>query len=387
MGNTINSYLRGVLLAHQQAAQIEQLLAARQSRTIQGQQAQRAEELFPLQKQQAEMQIQQEQELNPLRKRQAELGIQTGEAGLEKGKLELDTLRLQNQRLKKMMEAFTDPKALEGIKKEADSLNLTPEEKLGLNVSLQESAQSFDLTPARTYIKDVILERGRNRRSDNQQREAEERLNRAIDAADRRFFAGLGERQRQFEQRAGSEEDSELAANRIATGEAKLTDFSVNARPRILRKLEGSRIVPPKAREELKKIGQAESIVDQFEKTLLDFVEDKSAKNAFRLSTQRNAFARKLGRALGEVGVFTDQDKQDFARLLSPGGVVIAAVSDDIAFQAIDDMRELFNRVRQREIEGVFREFPRDGGKPKEAPKPAPSTNDRIKELLKDLPF
>lgn len=344
---TLNSYIRGALAARQLAAQMEELLGARQQRTIQQQQAQRAEELFPLQKQRAE----QELDLFSTQKKQAELG-------LERGQEELSGLKLQNQKLKKVLEQFTDPSVFEGLRKEVESLDLTPEEKVGFDIALQESAQSFDLTPARTYVKDIILERGRNKRSETSQKAIEERLTRQIDAADRRFFAGLSERQRQFQERAGSEEDAELAAQRIATGQAKLTDFSVNARNKIIRKLQGFKIVPPKVREELVKVDQAESIVDQFEKSLLDFVEDKSAKNAFRLSVQRNAFARKLGRALGEVGVFTDQDKADFARLISPGGVPIAAVSEDISFQAIQDIRELFNSVRERQLSGAFKAFP-----------------------------
>lgn len=347
MSNTpsINSYLQGALLAQQQIAQFEQILASRQQRTQSAQQ-------FPMQQKQMQSGV----ELNPLRKRQLELGIETGEQGLLKSKEELSGLKLTNERLRNMMKQFTDPKALDELRKGVEGIGLTPEEKAGFDIAIQESAQSMDFTPARTYVKDIILERGRNRRSDTQQTAVEERLNKSIEAADKRFFAGLAQRQTQFEERRGTEEDAKNFAGRVATGEMTIGEVPRDSRAAVLRSLGSSKIIPAKIRGELGGMNAAEAATDQFEKTLTQYLNSKSPADAIRLRAQREGFTRILGRALGEKGVFTDYDKADFARVLGPG-LIISTASPELAYQQIQDVRDLLNGVRQRKLEGYFKTF------------------------------
>ena len=356
------------MAARQMAAQLEQLLGARQGRELAQSQEGRAQS----QESRAAAEETRRAELFPQQKQAQELGIQSAQLGLKTEQEKLTGLELQNKRLKGLVEQFSNPKALDDLRKSIEGIDLTQEEKAGFDVALEESKQSFDLTPARTYIKDIILERGRNRRSKEQQDAIEKRLDASIAAADRRFFAGLDLRQKQQEAREGTEDDAQRAADRIASGEVKINDFSVASRNKILRKLEGYRIVPQKTRDELKKLGKGEEVVSLFEKTLDDFADNPTAANAFRLSTQRVALARPIGKGIfGEVGVFTDQDKEDFANILSPGGVAIAFLAkkpqdwnqEDIslAYQAVADIKGLISRIRERELSGSFSQIRRDG--------------------------
>jgi len=374
MGNSLNPFIQGQLAAFQWKQQLEQLLSARQGREL----AQSAEE--------------RNAKLFPLKEQQEQLALQTGQLGLKSGQERLTNLQLQNQQLKRQLAAFADPSALDGLRKDIESIpDLTPEEKLGAQIALQESAQSLDLTPARSYVRDVILERGRERRSKRAQEELQNRLEQSITAADRRFFAGLQLREKQFQERVFTDEQAELAARQIAAGQATLKDYPQAQRIKIGQIAEKKDLLflPPAVRQDISKLEKGKAVIERFKKTLEDFASDKSVKNAFRLSTQRLAFARPIGKGVfGEVGVFTDQDKEDFANILSPGGVPLAIFTKkpenvtneeiSLAFLAIQDLEGVVNDVQERTISSSFKTFRRT---------PPPSKDDLTKDeeqLLRD---
>lgn len=142
MGNTINSYLRGVLLAHQQAAQIEQLLAARQSRQIQGQQEQRAGEQFELNKQRSE----QDRLTEELRQQQLEQSLQLGDVNFQVAQQNLE-------RIKGQTELFKDPTKFNAAVDEAlkDLGDLDSDEKARVNVAKRKDLLSKDPSLASVF--------------------------------------------------------------------------------------------------------------------------------------------------------------------------------------------------------------------------------------------
>ena len=145
-------------------------------------------------------------------------------------------------------------------------------------------------------------------------------------------------------------------AQKIKTGEITFSQIPRESRDAVIKELGDSRIVPQKLREELRASYAAETALDKFNKTLTEYLNDKTPANAIRLRAQREAFSRLLGRALGEKGVFTDYDKQDFARVLGPG-LVISTADPQLAYRQIEDMRELLSGVRNRKLGSAFDEY------------------------------
>jgi hypothetical protein len=150
-------------------------------------------------------------------------------------------------------------------------------------------------------------------------------------------------------------------ANAVTTGQ--LTLPQVPAYPKGLRNAVASRIfrsgfamVSNDTRDKLASLNTAEAAVDQFEKTLHEYLKSKTPANMIRLNAQRSAFARMVGRGSGEKGVFTDPDKVDFQRILGPG-LVFTTADPDLAQKQVEDIRDFLSNIKMRTLQGSVKAY------------------------------
>ena len=125
-------------------------------------------------------------------------------------------------------------------------------------------------------------------------------------------------------------------ANQVATGQVQLSTIPVGGgvRIRVLINLatRGTAIPDKEILSKSMAFSDALSAVEEL-KSKLDVLINTDPVNVvdygralIEFDAMRNSFARNVGRSLGEKGVFTDQDKADFARLLGFGMPVTAVV-------------------------------------------------------------
>lgn len=155
-------------------------------------------------------------------------------------------------------------------------------------------------------------------------------------------------------------------ASKVATGEVPLSQIPVpgGLRAAVLTNLATSDTAIPN-KDLLAKLSQfndAGGAVEELKARLADVEAAQAtgdpiamARTVYEFDVARNAMSRFVGRAMGEKGVFTDQDKADFARLLGYGMVataVIPSLSRD-RLAGIDSIMERiytrnFNEYEQR---------------------------------------
>lgn len=152
-------------------------------------------------------------------------------------------------------------------------------------------------------------------------------------------------------------------------------------------------IMTPKMQEKLSQFIPAQAAVEKLEGTLSDiqnaqgFVATSAA--TMQLNREVKAFSRLVGRAIGEKGVFTDADKDDFANLLQPwGGGVTTAITANVApeysAQVLKELKKLMDKVKQREFAGV-RERAKGPFPPGAAGTSAPGVPKTAEEYLRSL--
>lgn len=158
-----------------------------------------------------------------------------------------------------------------------------------------------------------------------------------------------------------TDEDIDGLARQVGTGQVNITNLPSPVRLKVLKSLSarGQTILPKELRTNLSKANTAFAILDKLEDTLEDVEKSKGtaefAKNILRLQREATGTARQIGRAFGEVGVFTDQDKEDFRRLLTGfGGVAglttLAGTQPKLIRTFLEDVRDILNRTLQRQF-------------------------------------
>lgn len=318
-----NPIVQQILQALQQADEDHY---RRQQLGLQQREAGLREQQFGLQKQATE----QELARGPLVQQQLEQNIAEGKQKLEAGTESLKHLRLQNEALAQQNKLFETPESLDSLVKGATQPlgQIKPEEDALLKSSIAEARQKRSLAPVTDAISRIYTQRGIAGRAEDAQAEAWKRLLRTQE----NLFS---------RQQAITDRQKEMAEFRF--------------------KLQSNQ----KLRAELQQTLAAETVLDKFEKTLAEWLNDKSVANGIRLRAQREAFSRLLGRALGEKGVFTDYDKADFARVLGPG-LVLSTADPQLAYQQIEDIRTLLNDIKKRKSE-LYGQTPTESAKPKDA--------------------
>lgn len=152
-----------------------------------------------------------------------------------------------------------------------------------------------------------------------------------------RFEASYAQRERFFGQgEAGKNYRSQLMAgalgasssaaaiwsDAIAGGEATVANIPPALRTGVLaeRVSRGQVFVPPKVRDQLAAYKPAQEAMAELSRTMNDYIDSGFDPNkAILLEAQRDGLTRLIGRGMGEVGVFTDQDSENMKSLTSSG--------------------------------------------------------------------
>jgi hypothetical protein len=135
--------------------------------------------------------------------------------------------------------------------------------------------------------------------------------------------------------RAVPEQDDEILsslAQQVASGQLKPSQIpgKPEYKRAVLAKIgmSGTAIPDPKFLEKMDQFSTAQSMMGSLTESINNFKNAKgiveSTKALAQVSAEREAFSRLVGRSLGEKGVFTDQDKEDFARVLTTSTPVLA---------------------------------------------------------------
>lgn len=147
-------------------------------------------------------------------------------------------------------------------------------------------------------------------------------------------------------------------ANQVATGQIKVSEVpGVALKKAVLAHMGmGDIAVPSKALlDKMDQYTPAIAAVAKIEGTLKTYMDPntpaiKRAEALAQFDTERNALSRHVGRNFGEKGVFTDQDKKDFARLLAPG-TMATAIFPSFARNRLNELKKLVDDIKTREFE------------------------------------
>jgi hypothetical protein len=156
-------------------------------------------------------------------------------------------------------------------------------------------------------------------------------------------------------------------AKMLNSGEATLSQVPLGRngsfRNAVIQRLMGGNmaVMTPKMQEKLTQFIPANAAVDKIEETLSRMLNSEGLEKgaaSLQLAAEVKGLSRLVGRSIGEKGVFTDQDKNDFATLMMPGGSswtapVIAMMAPEMAADRLKNLRALMARVKQREFAGV----------------------------------
>lgn len=120
-------------------------------------------------------------------------------------------------------------------------------------------------------------------------------------------------------------------------------------------------ILTPKLEAKIDHFNEARSSLDHIASAMENLKAAKgfmpNSEAALQLEAEINGLSRSVGRAMGEKGVFTDADKNDFASIMGfaagvfPGSAAIAAlVAPGASEKRVQRLYELMDRVKDREI-------------------------------------
>jgi hypothetical protein len=255
-----------------------------------------------------------------------------------------------------MAEQFGLPKGTTSIPKEIiakleQSVNLPPE--MGGGAAPKSAAE---------LIKSVFTEGQANKRTAGSNAATIEAARIRAEAAKQGAAAGV------------DPGDIDGLAQQVASGQIKATNLPPKTRQTVLAKLskDGTAIPDQKFFEKIDQFSTAQSLLGSLKESITKFQNAKgimdSTQALAQVGAERSAFARLVGRSLGEKGVFTDQDKEDFARILSTSMPVLAWAptwSQDRA----DRLSKVLDRVRQRTIDDLEK---RTGAKYREGGRVSP---------------
>lgn len=147
-------------------------------------------------------------------------------------------------------------------------------------------------------------------------------------------------------------------ADQVHTGQIQFSSIPVKYKAAVSKHLGFNKqgILTPAQATKLDQFIPAEAAVEKLEGSLQKFLDtpatspgDKVAA-ALQYEAERSGLTRLVGRALGEKGVFTDEDKKDFAKLLGTG-IVGATIMPSVAQGRLKEIKSLMEKVRTREFE------------------------------------
>jgi hypothetical protein len=162
---------------------------------------------------------------------------------------------------------------------------------------------------------------------------------------------------------AGATGDPRLYTDAIETGEIDFNDVPRPLRTDVLsdRVERGKLFVPPSVRKQLAAYSPARKAIDHLETTLEEYLKNPNVETYAQYSATRDGITRVEGRALGEVGVFTDQDSANFKKLTSVNPAMALAMPD-MARERIKNARKLLEDVGEAKFGDYLKAFDRNAG-------------------------
>jgi len=145
-------------------------------------------------------------------------------------------------------------------------------------------------------------------------------------------------------------------ADRLNSGQIKFSEVPRQARGEVLKAmgLSGKGILTQDMQGKLEQFTEANQAVQQIKQGIEDFTNapmgTQKLSKGLQLRANISALTRLVGRSLGEKGVFTDQDKADFEKLLSPG-MVATMLDPQMARDRIGQVEALMQKVKQARLE------------------------------------
>jgi hypothetical protein len=147
-------------------------------------------------------------------------------------------------------------------------------------------------------------------------------------------------------------------AEQVLTNQISFESIPSKYRPVVSLKIaqRGGVVIPPKLQDKLMHFTEAREAVNTIYDAVESYQDARGVEKAwagYKLNSTIDALTRTVGRALGEKGVFTDQDKVDFRKLLSPG-IVVSLTDPARAAKWVKDVEGLMNRVEQKQLGGAY---------------------------------
>ena len=153
----------------------------------------------------------------------------------------------------------------------------------------------------------------------------------------------------------------------------------------------GQKPLPPAMLEKMNSFIPAETAIAKLEDTLDRYANPnlspgERAQALLQFRAEREGFTRLVGRAMGEKGVFTDQDAAAFATLLAPN-VLITGVAPGFAKDRLGEVRKVMENIREREFAGYFNNAPGAPGAnpPQGQGQPQRGLNPAASRVIQDL--
>lgn len=144
----------------------------------------------------------------------------------------------------------------------------------------------------------------------------------------------------------------------VLTNQLEFTAIPAKLKPLVSLKIAqtGGVIVPEKLQGKLMQFTEAKEAVDTVQQAIQSYTSAEGTEAmwaAYNLNSKIDGLTRIVGRALGEKGVFTDADKADFRKLMSPG-LLFTLSSPERASKWIEQVNGILNRVEQQQLQGFY---------------------------------
>jgi hypothetical protein len=161
-----------------------------------------------------------------------------------------------------------------------------------------------------------------------------------------------------FGQPGNTTDPVESFAEQVLSNQLEITAVPSKLRPLVSMHIanSGGIIIPKPLQTKLMQFTEAREAVDTIYDSIEAYQQARGVNKvwaAHKTSSTVSALTRLVGRSLGEKGVFTDADKADFTRLLSPG-TVLTLTSPDRAQAWVKQVEALMNRVESEQLQGFY---------------------------------
>lgn len=156
----------------------------------------------------------------------------------------------------------------------------------------------------------------------------------------------------------GISDPLEAMTEQVLTNQIEMTAIPSKLRPLVSLKIaqRGGVIVPEKLQSKLMHFTEAREAVDTIYDSLERYIKSEGTDalwSGYQYKSKVDALTRIIGRSLGEKGVFTDADKADFTKLLSPG-VILSLTNPQRAQSWVKEVEGIMNRVEADQLQGFY---------------------------------